>query len=182
MNKGFFKNLLCDVICCLILAAPSQAEDPGRENGNARQENEGTVPFRSTEFQSNDNHASVITDEKTAAERPENALEHRADREQIFAEQCTGRLTVQGSPYKEGECLLSDGHLSVKLTPYNKYRSNIENIITGEARTEAMKSLCGLFHQTELINSVEYRFLDEQGNVFKLIQLQKNDCRTPENE
>lgn len=182
MNKGFTGNLICTVICCLNLTAPSLAADLTSESRNNATENKVTAHLSGVEYQNSNSHSSVRTDEKTVAEQPVDDPELLAYREQLFAKECTVRLTVQGSPYKEGECILSNSHLSVTLTPYNRYRSNIENMITGEARTEAVEYFCGLIQQTDLINSVEYRFLDEQGNMFKLIQLQKNDCRTQENE
>jgi hypothetical protein len=171
--KRTIAGLLFAILSAVCTPAAAEDTSGSQEDKTVSVSPEKTAPEGITA----DEESSTASDTVSA-----NDPGHDVSKQQLFAEQCTSRLTVRGSPYKKGECRLSDGLLSVTLTPYSKYRSNIESIISGEIRKDALEGFCQLFNQTSMIDSIEYRFLDEQGNIFKLIQLQRKDCRTKDNE
>lgn len=98
-------------------------------------------------------------------------------RQQSFVNECNRQIARSGSPYKNGYCVLSGTHLSMQLTPHHQYRDNIQRIDPRHMSDKRMQRFCSLFNSTTLVTEVEYRFLDDRGNVFKTIHLRDRDCR-----
>ncbi len=97
--------------------------------------------------------------------------------EKAFSDECSKHLNKRGSPYKKASCELNHGNLRMELTPYHQFRENIEELDSKDFSKRKIEHFCKLFNASSLIQTIEYRFLDDRGNPFKTIYLRKKDCR-----
>ncbi len=98
----------------------------------------------------------------------------RHAREAAFQESCNQNIAGERSPYKKGECQLKDGRLVLTLTPRKEFQENVRKLDKKDSGSVAM--LCGLMNATSLVNELEYRFLDDGGNIIQTLEMNSGDC------
>ncbi len=98
----------------------------------------------------------------------------RHAREAAFQESCNQNIAGERSPYKKGECQLKDGRLVLTLTPRKEFQENVRKLDKKDSGSAAM--LCGLMNATSLVNELEYRFLDDGGNIIQTLEMNSGDC------